>query len=136
MTEQELRSTLVAIRAASHREASPDYDRVVFEFRGPLPLVRIEYVDELIADGSGRPVTIAGQAILCVQFSPADAHDDSGAITAPDRVKLNLSLVKEIVCSGDFEAVVTYGIGVARRAETRIITLANKNRLVIDFIAG
>jgi hypothetical protein len=132
--EQAANATLVAIRAAHHPEATPKYDRVVFEFGDPIPLLRIEYVDELIGDGSGLPVPVAGQAILCVQFMAARAHDDDGQITAPDRMKLKLPLVKEIVCSGDFEAVVTYGIGLVRKAETRILTLSDAQRLVIDFL--
>jgi hypothetical protein len=127
-------STLVAIRAAHHPEAAPKYDRVVFEFSGPVPLLRIEYVKELIGDGSGLPVPINGRAILLVQFNPAHAHDDNGQASAPARIKPKLPLVKEIARSGDFEAVVAYGIGLARKADTRILTMDNPNRLVIDFL--
>jgi hypothetical protein len=133
-TEQATSSTLVAIRAAHHAEATPQYDRVVFEFNGALPLLRIEYVDELIADGSGQPVPVAGRHILCVQFSGAHAHDDQGVVTAPGQLKPRMPLVKEIVCSGDFEAIVTYGVGVSRKAEIRVLTLADKSRVVIDFV--
>lgn len=133
-TEQGTNSTLVAIRAAHHPETTPKYDRVVFEFDGPVPLVRVQYVKELIADGRGEPVPVAGRAILCVEFSNSYAHNDSGEATAPGRLKQNMPLVKEIVRSGDFEALVTYGIGVSRKAETRMITLADKSRVVIDFI--
>ena len=127
-------STLVAIRAAHHPEAARAYDRVVFEFTGPVPLLRIEYVKELIGDGSGLPIPIAGRAILLVQLTPAYAHDLQGQASAPARMKPKLPLAKEVVCSGDFEAVVTYGIGVSRKAETRILTMNNPDRLVIDFL--
>src|SRR5688500_4609692 len=127
-------ATLVAIRAAHHPETAPMYDRVVFEFSGPLPLLRIEYVQELIGDGPGLPVAIAGRAILLVQLTPANAHDDNGKTTVPTRIKPKLPLVKEIASSGDFEAVVTYGIGLARKANTRVLTMDNPNRLVIDFL--
>jgi hypothetical protein len=132
--EQATNSTLVAIRAAHHPETTPKYDRVVFEFDGPVPLVRIQYVKELIADGPGNPVPVAGTAILCVEFSNSYAHNSSGEATVGGRLKQTMPLVKEIVRSGDFEAVVTYGIGVSRKAETRILTLADKSRVVIDFI--
>jgi hypothetical protein len=127
-------STLVAIRAAHHRETAPKYDRVVFEFSGPIPLLRIEYVKQLVGDGSGLPIPIIGRAILLVQFTPAQAHSDGGQVTAPGHMNPKLPIVKEIVSAGDFEAVVTYGIGMARKAETRILTLANAGRVVIDFI--
>ncbi|HEX5690418.1 MAG TPA: hypothetical protein VFX76_10475 [Roseiflexaceae bacterium] len=126
-------ATLVAIRAAHHPETNPKYDRVVFEFDGPIPLLHLQYVDQLIADGSGAPIFLAGQAIMRVQFMPANAHDDRYNSTAPQRMKPGMPLVKEIVSAGDFEAVVTYGIGLARKAETRMLTLAEKSRVVIDF---
>ena len=132
--EQPTTSTLVAIRAAHHAEATPHYDRVVFEFSGPIPLLRIEYVKQLIADGSGFPISLAGRAILCVQFTPAYAHNDQGQTTAPMNMKPKLPIVKEIASAGDFEAVVTYGIGLGKKTETRILTLAEANRLVIDFL--
>ena len=126
-------ATLVAIRAAHHPETNPKYDRVVFEFDGPMPLLHLQYVDQLVADGSGSAIPVTGQAILRVQFMPANAHDDQQKITVPQRLKPGMPLVKEIVSAGDFEAVVTYGIGMARKAETRMLTLAEKCRVVIDF---
>jgi hypothetical protein len=127
-------STLVALRAAHHPEMFPTYDRVVFEFADTLPQFRIEYVSELISDGSGLPVPIGGRSILLVQFTPAQAHSNTGQATAAARMKPKLPIVKEIVCSGDFEAVVTYGIGLAKKAYTRILTMDNPYRLVIDFL--
>jgi hypothetical protein len=126
--------TLVALRAAHHPETTPKYDRVVFEFNAPVPLLRIEYVNQLIADGSGLPVSVTGQAILCIQFISARAHSDDGQSTAPMRLKVKLPIVKELVSAGDFENVLTYGIGLSTKAETRILTLAGPDRLVIDFL--
>jgi hypothetical protein len=133
-TDQLTRPILVAIRAAHHSEEIPNYDRVVFQFNGPIPPLRIEYVKQLLGDGSGLPVDIAGRSILLVQFTPAQAHDDTGQATAPDDLKPKLPIVREIINTGDFEAVVTYGIGLSRKAELRILTLDNPNRVVIDFL--
>ncbi|MDQ2995705.1 MAG: hypothetical protein M3R61_01425 [Chloroflexota bacterium] len=47
---------------------------------------------------------------------------------------LKLPLIKAIVSAGDFEGVGTYGIGLARKVETRILTMDGPNRLVIDFL--
>lgn len=127
-------SSLVDIRAAHHPEATPAYDRVVFEFTGPVPLIQVQYVKQLIGDGSGLPITISGRAILHVCFSPAQAHTDAGQPTAPNRVACRLPVVKEVVGSGDFEAMVSYGIGLSRKAELRVMTLADKSRVVIDIM--
>ena len=127
-------STLVAIRAAHHAEATPHYDRVVFEFSGPVPLLRLEYVKQLISDGSGVPIHVAGRSIYCAQFATAQAHDDAGHATAPNRILPKLPIIREIVSAGDFEGIVTYGIGVSKKAYTRILTMDNANRLVIDFL--
>jgi hypothetical protein len=127
-------STLVAIRAAAHNETTPRYERVVFEFTGPVPLIAVHYVPQLIGDGSGLPVAIAGNAILQLTMRPAQAHNDQGQSTAPGRVTVNLPNVKEVARSGDFEAVVTYGIGISRKSEIRILTLEGPSRIVVDFI--
>ncbi|HKG50756.1 MAG TPA: hypothetical protein VKB14_09965, partial [Actinomycetales bacterium] len=100
---------LVGVRAASHRS----FDRVVWEFRGGVPTTRIaRYVPELLADGSGEPVRIAGSAILQLTMFQANAHDETtGRPTAPGRLVAGLGNVIEVVQSGDFEATVSYGVG-------------------------
>ena len=131
---QPTNSTLVAIRAAHHPETASKYDRVVFEFNGLVPLLRIEHVKDMIADGSGLPVPIAGRAILLVRLTPARAHDDGGQATAPNHIAPKLPIVKAIVSAGDFEGIVTYGIGLGKKTDIRILTMDNANRLVIDFL--
>ena len=125
---------LVAVRAA-HRG---DVDRVVFEFRGGLPADRqVGYVDRLFADGSGRRVHVAGRALLRVRFEPAAAHTDQGVPTAaPRRVAFALPNVLTAVRSGDFEAVTTYGLGLATRTPVRVTTLQAPPRVVVEVGAG
>ncbi len=88
-----------------------------------IRLIEVQYVDQLIEDRSGRPIPIAGNALLQLTMRSAQAHNDQGPPTAPPRVGLPLPNVKEVVRAGDFEAVLTYGIGLAHRAEIRVITL-------------
>lgn len=127
-------STLVGIRAAHHPEATPRYDRVVFDFSGPVPLIVVEYVDQLIAAGSGLPVPIAGNAILSLTMQPAQAHNEQGDTTAPTEVTFNLPNLKQVVAAGDFEAVLNYGMGLEHKAEVRVLTLSNRSRVVVDFL--
>jgi hypothetical protein len=121
--------TLTDVRAGRHT----GFDRVVFEFRGAVPEHRIGYVPQLVQDGSGKPVSVAGTADLEVVFHGANAHEDDGTPTiSPRRFSTGLPAVKEIAQIGDFEAVVTYGFGVDRKRPIKVSTLANPSRLVID----
>lgn len=124
--------TLVAITAAHH----PGFDRVVFRFRGGVPAMhQARYVDRLLGDASGLPVRIAGQAVLQVTFRAAQAHDAQGP-TAPARKAFALPNVMTTVRSGDFEAVTTYGIGLAKKTKVQVSTLRNPARVVVDIRAA
>lgn len=119
--------TLVAVRAAHHS----GFDRVVFEFAGPLPSRReVTYVPRLIADGSGRTIRIAGRAILRVVLFPAVAHGARAVRAGP--TTFSLPNVITVVRAGDFESVVSYGISVAQRAPVRVSVLTHPSRVVID----
>ena len=125
--------TLVDIRT-SHR---PGVDRIVLEFEGGLPARRqVGYVDRLYADGSGLPVRVPGRAILRVVLDRAQAHDSAGHPTVPRRTAFPLPNVMTAVRSGDFEAVTTYGFGLAKRTPVDVFTLRDPSRLVIDVRAG
>jgi sporulation and spore germination protein len=120
---------LVGIRTAHHSR----FDRIVFQFTGALPARRqTGYVDRLIADPSGRAVSIAGRAILRVSFFQAAAHDTAGRPTAPTRAAFDLPNIMAVVRSGDFESVVSYGIGLAERTPVHVFTLSRPSRVVID----
>jgi len=128
-------ATVVALRAAYHAEAKPRYDRVVFELDQQLPEhLRVEYVTQLIEDGSGFPVSVAGNRILQVTLSPTHAHTEQGKATIARRVRYSMPNVKEVVLVSDFEGTVTFGIGLAWKAEYRLFTETNPTRVVIDFL--
>ena len=121
--------TLVDVRAGRH----PGFDRVVFEFRGAVPEHQVRYVDQLVEDGSGNPVSVAGNADLEVVFQGANAHKADGTPSVgPRRFSPGLTAVKEVAQTGDFEAVVSYGIGLDRRRPLTVSTLSGPSRLVID----
>ena len=121
---------LVAVRAASH----PGFDRVVLEFAGGLPEVRrAQYVDPLRADGSGARPLLAGAAVLQLTVFQAVGHDEqTGRDTSPGRVVTALPNVVELVQSGDFEATVSYGIGLVQRRPFTLSTLSSPSRVVLD----
>lgn len=124
-------SRLVDIRAARH----PGIDRLVFEFRGPLPRQRAAwYVNRLVHDPSGRTVTTYGDALLKIRFASAEGHNARGVGTyGPTRRTYPLPGVIQVVNTGDVESVLSFGVGLAKRVPYRMYTLTRPNRVVIDF---
>jgi hypothetical protein len=119
------------------------YDRVVFQFRNGLPGYRVEYVEPpLREDGSGNVVELAGDAFVVVRMEPASGFDLSvpeGELiyTGPRRIAGDgTSVVQEVVRTGDFEAVLTWAIGLDGRVPFRVLTLDDPARIVVDFEAS
>ena len=115
------------------------YDRVVFQFRGEgLPGYRVEYMDPpLKEDGSGNPVQIKGNAFVVVRMEPASGFDlntGEGVLVykGPKRLP-GASVVKEVVRTGDFEAVLTWAVGLEEMVDFRVTTAASPSRLIVDF---
>ncbi len=114
------------------------YDRVVFEFRGEgVPGWQVGYVDPpILSDGEGAEVDVAGGAFLEVRLTPASgvdlSEDFEEVYTGSDRVDGDTAAVTEVVRTGDFEAVLTWVIGVEAEAPFAVSTLADPSRLVVD----
>lgn len=118
--------TVVSALAVGHHAG---YDRLVLTFTGPLPGYSVAYVPQVVHDGSGRPVTLPGSAFVAVTLRPT-----STAVPAPqDRTSPHFPMLREVTGAGDFEAVTTYGVGLAGRSGMRVLTLGAPNRLVVDF---
>ncbi len=114
------------------------FERVVFEFAGDvLPGYAVQYVSPpFVADPSGEPVDVAGDAFLAVRMVWASGFDLSGDLgqvyTGPTRLTVGAPVVAELVQTGDFEAVLNWVIGVNGRRPFRVSTLVDPVRLVID----
>lgn len=131
------KGTSLLDRVAVGRHAG--YDRVVFQFRTEgLPGYRIEYVEPpLKEDGSGDPVDVAGNAFVVVRMEPASGFDlntGEGELVykGPKRLA-GASVVKEVVRTGDFEAVLSWAIGLEAKVPFRVTTTSAPSRLILDF---
>jgi hypothetical protein len=121
--------TLVAVRAGHH----PGLDRIVMEFSGGLPAHRaLRWVDQVTADASGRPLRVAGHRFFELSVSDAVAHDAAGHRSVASSQTYNMPNITQSVIAGDFEGVVTLGVGVQRHTVTTMYTLSSPSRIVVD----
>lgn len=123
---------LVGVRAGRNK----DFDRLVFDFEGPAPGVQVQYVDQLLEDGSGNPVPLRGRAVVQIVIHPAVAHRDDGTstLTGPLPDLTGFAAFRQVADAGDFEAVLTWGIGVAARTGLRSLILTGPSRVAVDVV--
>jgi hypothetical protein len=135
-TLPEQAAVLTAIRAAGQA----GYDRVVLEFDRPFGGYSAGYVDSISRDPSGEPIQLQGKAFLRVILQgattdngfQAGADNPPAAYRGPLRATPMLPAVQEVAGAGDFEATLSFGIGVAARSGFRVQVLKAPARLVID----
>jgi hypothetical protein len=110
---------VTAARAAAHPECG--YDRLVLDVTGPVPSYEIRYVTQVIADPSGKPITLSGHRYLLMTLHPAQAHADSGAATIirPEQT-LGYPVLKSYAVAGDFEGVFTVALGLGDTTSIRV----------------
>jgi hypothetical protein len=121
------------------RAASQDgFDRVVFEFANGVPGYEVGYVEPpIVADGSGDEVAVEGAAILRVRMEPAldaDLTKESAprTYTGPNRFSPDAAVVRELVRTGGFEAVLAWAVGLDAERPFRVTTFSEPPRIVID----
>ncbi|MFA9431974.1 hypothetical protein [Egicoccus sp. AB-alg2] len=121
---------LTNVRTGGH----PGFDRIVFDYRGRVPRARVQRVDQVVEDGSGRPIRLRGRAFLQVTMQPANAHDEDGRPTyrGPRTLTPELPVLRQAKFAGDFEAVVSWGLGLRANAGFRVLRLSNPSRVVVD----
>jgi hypothetical protein len=105
---------LVGVYVGDHPEANPKYQRISFYYRLAFPSYRLQYVPQVVSDGSGEPVPLPGNAFLNIVFVDAQAHDDNGAstIAAKPPATIGFANLRGYALAGDFEGYVTFGLGI------------------------
>ncbi len=117
------------------------FDRLAFDFCKPADTtLRTTVVKELTEDGSGNRVTLDGTYFIAITLTPADAHDSAGRATVPNgAVSVAGNNMQQYRLIGDFEGVVTYGVGVRRLEETATAIQSDPNdprHIVLYFDLG
>ncbi|HEX5949197.1 MAG TPA: hypothetical protein VFZ45_06500 [Actinomycetota bacterium] len=122
-------------------ESEDGVDRITFEFEpepsapNRPPWHHISFQDELITEGEGRTVEVEGEAFLLVSFQ-AIGVDLSGeepveVYTGPKEFTPGYGTLKEAEHLGDFEAQVSWGLGLADR--TCFVLEARRDRITLEF---
>jgi hypothetical protein len=117
------------------------FDRLAFDFCKPADTtLEATAVKQLSEDASGDKVTLRGRYFYAVRLTPADAHDSAGRATVSNRaVTVAGNYMQQYKLIGDFEGVVTYGLGVTRLAETATAIQSDPNdprHIVLYFDLG
>jgi hypothetical protein len=107
-------------------------DRVTFDFTTEAngkPKCAVAYAQPpFTMDASGEPVTVAGSAFVQVRCEPAYGYDfETGmtTYTGPKRIPgSGTQHVQEVVQTGDFEAVLTWIIGLDAQRPFTVATTA------------
>ena len=108
------------------------FDRLVIRLRLATPGYRVGYVPRVLGDSSGLPVPLLGSAKLHVVVRPARGHTAGGAGLLPARLTPLCANLRQVKVSGDFEGVLSLGLGLQRRAGFRVFRLTAPSRLVVD----
>jgi hypothetical protein len=108
------------------------FDRVVLRARFATPGYDVRYVNRIVADPSGNPVALLGTRRIRVVVRHARGHTSAGANLLPSSVTPSCSNLRQVKKSGDFEGVVSLGLGLRRRTGFRVFRLTGPTRIVID----
>ncbi|SCG36547.1 AMIN-like domain-containing (lipo)protein [Micromonospora humi] len=117
------------------------WDRVVFEFAGPVNGYSVAY-GETYTEGQGLALSpyTAGGALLSVSLR-APAYDAGHVATVPYRVgehagtALGSRTSRDVVFGGSFEGYTTFAVGVRAQLPFRVLVLSGPGthgRIVID----
>jgi hypothetical protein len=139
---------LVQIRVGDHtaEHAPVPYGRMSFTFTRAFPGYHFEWASTLVGDASGTVIPLAGTDVLRIVFDQARAHSADGTrstiVSQPSR-PIGLAAMTDFAQAGDFEGVLSYGIGVTREVlhsnpqrtvrayEVETVSAAGQHRYVV-----
>lgn len=110
----------------------PTFDRFVITARAATPGYDVRYVTRVVGDGSGLPIALQGTKRILVVVRNTRGHTQGGANLLPSSRTPLCSNLRQVKKAGDFEGVVSYGLGLQRRTGFRVFRLAAPTRIVVD----
>jgi hypothetical protein len=134
-------TNLMDVRVGAH----DGFDRIVFEFSPPQPnpggepgIPRYEIRQAkppFVQAGSGEPFDVFGDAFVRLFMQGAAGYDFDGNPTYVGSRVLTpgFGTLAQAVQGGDFEATISWVLGLSRPTCWQVQELRNPDRLVIDF---
>jgi len=132
---------LTDVRVGAHE----GFDRIVFQFEEPdpnpagnggIPRFEIKQVKPPFSeDPSDIPIHVEGDAFVRIVFQGASGYDFDGNATydGPRRLTPGFGTLTQAVEGGDFEATMTWLLGLSRPTCWEVHALHKPERVVIDF---
>lgn len=108
------------------------FDRFVVRTRFATPGYDVRYVTQIIADGSGNPVSLLGTKRIRIVIRQARGHTQGGTNLLPGVLTPLCANLRQMKRAGDFEGVVSFGLGLRRKTGFRVFRLTNPARIVVD----
>jgi hypothetical protein len=112
------------------------FDRVVFEVGGTgTPGWDVRYVDQASSQGSGKPIDVAGQAVLQVTITGAQVPDTTGVaeFDGPNPLPgAGTRSVTEVAYDHTFEGTAVAFVGTTAQAPFRVYALSHPTRVVLE----
>ena len=128
-------ATGVPVLKAIRTTRNGSYERLALQFTAPYGAANVRYVPAVRADPSYKIVPLRGSSFLQIVVHGAVAHYRATPITpysGPSTVTPGYPTIKQVSISGDFEAVLSFGVGLDRTAGFRVSRLTSPDRLVVD----
>jgi len=122
---------LTAIRTGRHGS----YERLTLQFTNSFGEANVRYVPVVRADPSDKVVPLKGVSFLEVVVHGAAARWAATPISpyaGPSTVTPGYPTLKQVSISGDFESVLSFGVGLSRTAGFHVTRLRSPDRLVLD----
>jgi hypothetical protein len=111
------------------------FERLVLEFTAAFGTVRVRYVPVVREDPSDRTVPLRGRSFLQIVIHGALAKYAATPIrpyAGPSTLTPSYRTLRQVSISGDFETVLSFGVGLSRTAGFRVHRLTAPDRLVLD----
>jgi hypothetical protein len=138
--EEGVYTNLVAVRIGTHE----GFDRITFEFKAPEPnsggkggIPRYEIRTAKpphYQDASGLPLEVNGKAFARIVFHGAAGYDFNRQPTyaGPRTIRAGFPVLVEAVQAGDFEATLSWVLGLRQQSCWKMREFDNPDRVAID----